>query len=72
VQEGGRVHKLLNHEPPLANDEIVEEMFLAFLSRLPVESEKSIATKALEGRHGQGLQDLAWSLINKTEFIYNY
>ena len=72
VQEGGRLHKLLNHDPPLANDEIVEEMFLAFLSRLPFESEKSIATKALEERHGQGLEDLAWSLINKTEFIHNY
>jgi hypothetical protein len=72
VQEGGRLHKLLNHDPPLANGEIVEEMFLAFLSRLPLGPEKAVAVKVLEERHNQGLEDLAWSLINKTEFLYNY
>ena len=72
VQEVGRLHKLLNHDPSLTNVEMVEEMFLAFLSRLPLESEKAIAVKTLEERHNQGLEDLAWSLINKTEFLYNY
>jgi hypothetical protein len=72
AQESGRLHKLLNHEPPLANDQIVDEMFLAFLSRLPLESEKAIAVKTLEEHHNQGLEDLAWALINKTEFLYNY
>lgn len=72
VQENGRLSKLLNHNPPLGNDKIVEEMFLAFLARPPRESEKAIAIKALEERHNQGLEDLAWSLINKTEFVYDY
>jgi hypothetical protein len=72
MQEGARLYKLLNHDPTLKNDEIVEEMFLAFLSRLPLETEKNVAVKTLEERHGQGLEDLAWSLINKTEFLYNY
>ena len=60
------------HNPPLSNREIVEEMFLAFLARPPRPPEAAIAIKALEERHNQGLEDLAWSLINKTEFLYDY
>ena len=47
-------------------------MFVAFLARPPRGSEAAIAIKALEERHNQGLEDLAWSLINKTEFLYDY
>ena len=72
IKENGRLSKLLNHNPPLSNPEIVEEMFLAFLARPPRPPEAAIAIKALEERHNQGLEDLAWSLINKTEFLYDY
>ena len=34
--------------------------------------EAAIAIKTLEERHNQGLEDLAWSLINKPEFLYDY
>lgn len=72
VQENGRLHKLLNQNPPMSNEEIAEELFLAFLSRFPRDAEKKIAVRTLQERHIQGLEDLAWSLINKTEFLYNY
>jgi hypothetical protein len=72
IQEAGRLPKLLNHNPPLSNEEIVEEMFLAFLARPPRDAEESIAIQTLQERHSQGLEDLAWSLINKTEFLYSY
>jgi hypothetical protein len=72
IKENGRLSKLLNHNPPLSNQEIVDEMFLAFLARPPRAPETAIAIKALEERHNQGLEDLAWSLINKTEFLYDY
>jgi|SRR5579863_3172206 len=72
VQESGRLWKLLNHNPPLNNEEIVDEMFLAFLARPARPPEKAIAIQTLEQRHNQGLEDLAWSLINKTEFLYDY
>jgi len=72
IKENGRLYKLLNHNPPLGNREIVDEMFLAFLARPPRAPEAAIAIKALEERHNQGLEDLAWSLINKTEFLYDY
>lgn len=72
VQEKGRLYKLLNHDPPLGNNEIIEDMFLAFLARPPREPELNVAVKVLEERHHQGLEDLAWSLINQPEFLYDY
>jgi hypothetical protein len=67
-----RMGKLLAHEPPLSNEEIVNEMFLAFLSRFPTPDEKRAGVDVLTQFHAQGLQDLAWSLINKAEFVLNH
>ena len=72
IQENGRLYKLLNHNPPLDNHEIVDEMFLAFLARPPLAAEAAVAIKTLEEHHNQGLEDLAWTLINKPEFLYNF
>ncbi|MEJ7609140.1 MAG: DUF1553 domain-containing protein [Bryobacteraceae bacterium] len=72
VTDGSRMGKLLSHNPSLSNGEIVEEMFLAFVSRLPTSEEKTVAIEVLEKHHMQGLQDLAWSLLNKPEFVFNY
>ncbi len=72
IGDKGRLHDLLNHTPPLTNEEIVDEMFLAFLGRFPRDREKTLGVQALEQRHGQGLEDLAWSLINMPEFLLDY
>ena len=72
VTENSRMGKLLNSNPPLSNDEIVDEMFLAFLSRMPDRQEKKIAATALEKYHSQGLEDLAWSLVNRPDFLFYY
>lgn len=61
----------------LVNEQVVEELFLAFLSRLPDEAEKRIALRSLEGRRtpaerNAALEDLAWVLINKPDFIFSY
>jgi hypothetical protein len=72
VQENGRLYKLLNHDPALSNRQIVEEAFLAFLGRPPRPAEMAVSIRTLEERHQQGLEDLAWSLINKPEFLYDY
>ena len=69
---GNRIGKLLAHEPPLPNEQIVEEIFLAFLSRFPAPEEKKAGVEVLEKFHSQGLEDLAWGLINKAEFILNH
>jgi Protein of unknown function (DUF1549)/Protein of unknown function (DUF1553) len=72
VQEKGRLFKLLNQNPPRSNDEIIEEVFLAFLGRFPRPSECKVALETLQERHSQGLEDLAWTLINKPDFILNH
>jgi hypothetical protein len=71
AQKGSRLFDLLQHEPPYSNSEIVEELFLATLSRFPSEEEKRIAMKLLEDFHIQGAEDLLWSLINRLEFSAN-
>ena len=35
IQEKGRLANFLNHDPALPNEEIVDELFLAFLARFP-------------------------------------
>lgn len=72
VTENSRMGKLLNSNPPLSNDEIADEMFLAFLSRFPDPKEKKVAVAALEKYHSQGLEDLAWSLVNRPDFLFYY
>lgn len=71
AQKGSRLFDLLHHEPPLSNAGIVEELFLATLSRFPSAREKELAVKLLENFHEQGAEDLLWSLINRTEFSGN-
>ncbi len=72
MHEGGRFWKLQNHDRPFSPEYIADEKFLAFLSRFPRPEEKVIAVKALDMRKGESLEDLAWSFINKIEFIHNY
>jgi hypothetical protein len=71
AQKGSRLDGLLNHEPPYSNAQIVEELFLATLSRFPTEEEKSMGVKLLQDYRTQGAEDLLWSLINHFEFIAN-
>jgi hypothetical protein len=71
VQKGSRLEALLNHEPPYTNGQIVEELFLATLSRLPTEEEKNMSVKLLQDYRTQGAEDLLWGLINHLEFIAN-
>jgi hypothetical protein len=72
IQEGSRMWKLAHADPPFSSGDAVEEMYLAFLSRYPRPEEKQLAVRALESGRDQGFQDIAWSLINKVEFIHNY
>ncbi len=51
---------------------IIDEMFLATLTRPPSHSEKQIALAALDANRTEGAQNLQWALINLTEFFFNY
>jgi hypothetical protein len=55
-----------------SNGEIVDELYLATLSRPPREEEKKLALSWLEADRKQGAEDLQWSLLNKLDFVFNY
>lgn len=53
--------------------EIVEELFLASLSRRPNPQEIEVATRILqEGDRRQRAEDLQWALVNTVEFLLNH
>ncbi len=59
---------------PNGNDALlINEMFLAVLSRPAAEDEQRLAQSMLvQGNRQQKVEDLLWSLYNKVDFIYNY
>jgi len=54
------------------NARVVDEMFLATLSRAPSAPEKQVSVDALAADRKQGAQNLQWALINQVEFFFNY
>jgi Protein of unknown function (DUF1549)/Protein of unknown function (DUF1553) len=52
--------------------EIVDELYLATLSRYPLPEEKQIAVEWIEKDRKQGAEDLHWGLLNKLDFVFNY
>jgi hypothetical protein len=59
------------------NAAAVEQMFLTFLSRYPNDEEKAAALKPLQAAttatlRNNAIEDLAWVLINKLDFLFSY
>lgn len=54
------------------NGRVVDEMFLATLSRPPSADEKQVGLEALGKNRLEGAQNLQWALINQVEFFFNY
>ncbi len=57
------------------NETVVEELFLRILSRRPSEAERGVSLRFLE-KSGAArtayVEDLAWVLFNKVDFLFNY
>ncbi|HVL14285.1 MAG TPA: DUF1553 domain-containing protein, partial [Gemmata sp.] len=68
----GRLAKLLAAKAPDAK--IVDELFLATLSRLPDAGEKAAALDRVSAAPDReaGLTDVLWALVNTREFILNH
>jgi hypothetical protein len=66
----GRIHSLLSSK--LTVDEIIEEVFLATLSRRPTPAESDVARRALEKDRTAGAENLQWALLNTPEFLTNH
>ena len=54
---------------------LVEELYLTFFSRYPSDKEKQAALEYLKEskpNRRQGAEDLAWSMLNSLEFLFNH
>jgi hypothetical protein len=54
------------------NGRVVDELFLATLSRPPSDGERRVGTAAMTKDRVAGAQDLQWALVNQVEFFFNY
>ena len=73
AHEGGTIARLA---ASTADDSgLVDELYLSFFSRLPTGEEKSTALQHLSARkekRRQAVEDLAWSMLNSLEFVFNH
>jgi hypothetical protein len=51
---------------------LVNKLYLATLSRDPLDAEVRIAMGELERDRKKGLENLQWALLNSPEFLFNY
>jgi hypothetical protein len=73
TDDGGMVARLVKAKADDAA--LAEELYLTFYSRLPTEKEKGVAVAYLKknaGRRRKAAEDLAWSLMNALEFVFNH
>lgn len=60
------------------NEQVVEDIFLTYLSRRPTEYEKGVALKTLakattpQYTRSMAVEDLAWAVANKVDFLFSY
>lgn len=71
IDPTGRIAKLMKAESD--NKSLVEELYLATLSRFPQENEYAVAVEHLANAESkeEGAQDLLWALINSPAFLFN-
>jgi Protein of unknown function (DUF1549)/Protein of unknown function (DUF1553) len=72
TDKNGRVAKLARTK--LTDTELVDELFLTALARLPKPDEKEDAVKhiAAAKTRQEGITDVLWALVNTREFILNH
>ena len=51
---------------------LVNKLYLATLSRDPLDAEVRVAMGELERDRKKGLENLQWALLNSPEFLFNY
>lgn len=71
-QDQGRMKELLRKN--LASSELLDEVFLACLARLPRDEEKGAILPSLESAENkeEAVRDLFWALLNTKEFAFNH
>src|SRR5262249_26008742 len=67
---GSRVDQLL--KDTRTDQDLVDRLFVATISRAPTEQEREVGIQALAKDRRRGAENLQWALINSPEFIFNY
>lgn len=72
VGKGGRLDRLIANES--TDQEIIEEFYLAAVSRFPTDRERSELQRLIveQPSRNLGLESLTWALLNAREFVYNH
>jgi hypothetical protein len=65
-----RVGKLLASNK--SDEEIINELFLASLSRQPTSDEVKVAKELMTTDRKRGTENVEWSLLNSAEFLLNH
>jgi len=73
LQRGPKILRVIQSNR--SQEEIAKQLYLTIVSRFPTETELKVVAEysqsgAVEGR--EGLQDLAWALINSAEFLHRH
>ena len=70
----GKIGKFFAEKQLRPLKDLVEELYLGALSRLPSSDELNAATKYLDGESDkrQAAEDLLWTLLNSKEFMFNH
>ena len=66
----GRACKLADSNKSVP--EIVNELYLSTLSRLPTADEIQLASDAFKENRQTGCEDVLWALLNSPEFVFNH
>jgi hypothetical protein len=70
IKEGARLDSLLQRS---GNGEVVRELFLSTVSRLPTDAETGAIEAQLAGADRRAVfSDLLWALLNSKEFAFNH
>ena len=68
----GRIHQFL--ESGSSDGEIIEDLYLAALSRFPIQDEKTRLESMIDARSSrrEAWEDLVWAIVASREFAYNH
>lgn len=70
-RRNGRVHRLSASDKTPA--EIIDELYLSTLSRLPLKAERTLMLQAFDlVDRRAAAEDVLWALLNSKEFIFNH
>jgi hypothetical protein len=70
AEKDSRVQRLLGAYAD--NERVVDELFLATLSREPLPEERAVALDEMASDRVRGAENLHWALINNAEFFFNH